>query len=213
MSIRAGEKIATCGPSGSGKTTLLLALLGMIQFEQGNICIDGLDLSDYSRAETRTKLNVITQDPFLVAGTIRFNVDPLQGASDAKIISALQKVRLWGKIKKEGGLDMAMKVTAWSQGQKQLLCLARAMVRKGKVLILDEATSSVDNETENFMQEIINAEFSTHTVLAVVHRLRFISYYDRIALLDNGILMEFDSPEALMSTDSQFKTLHDPGKL
>ncbi|EKV10615.1 ATP-binding cassette transporter [Penicillium digitatum PHI26] len=73
--------------------------------------------------------------------------------------------------------------------------------------------SSVDNETENFMQEIINAEFSTHTVLAVVHRLRFISYYDRIALLDNGILMEFDSPEALMSTDSQFKTLHDPGKL
>ncbi|KGO72305.1 ABC transporter, integral membrane type 1 [Penicillium expansum] len=213
MSIRAGEKIAICGPSGSGKTTLILALLGMIQFEQGNIRIDGFDLSDYSKAETRTKLNVITQDPFLVAGTIRFNVDPLEGASDDEIISALQKVRLWGKIEKEGGLDMAMKVTTWSQGQKQLLCLARAMVRKGKVLILDEATSSVDNETENFMQEIINTEFSTHTVLAVVHRLRFINHYDRIALLDNGVLMEFDSPEALMSTDSRFKTLHDSGNL
>lgn len=72
---------------------------------------------------------------------------------------------------------------------------------------------SVDNETENFMQEIINTEFSTHTVLAVVHRLRFINNYDRIALLDNGTLMEFDSPEALMSTDSRFKTLHDSGNL
>lgn len=72
---------------------------------------------------------------------------------------------------------------------------------------------SVDNETENFMQEIINTEFSTHTVLAVVHRLRFINHYDRIALLDNGTLMEFDSPEALMSTDSRFKTLHDSGNL
>ncbi|KAJ5869695.1 ABC transporter integral membrane type 1 [Penicillium solitum] len=213
MSIRAGEKIAICGPSGSGKTTLILALLGMIQFEKGTICIDGLDLSDYSRAEARTKLNVITQDPFLVAGTVRFNVDPFEEASDDEIISALQKVRLWGKIEKEGGLDMAMKVTTWSQGQKQLLCLARAMVRKGKVLILDEATSSVDNETENFMQEIINTEFSTHTVLAVVHRLRFINHYDRIALLDNGTLMEFDSPGALMSTDSRFKTLHDSGNL
>ncbi|KAJ5492161.1 ABC transporter integral membrane type 1 [Penicillium expansum] len=118
-----------------------------------------------------------------------------------------------GKIEKEGGLDMAMKVTTWSQGQKQLLCLARAMVRKGKILILDEATSSVDNETENFMQEIINTEFSTHTVLAVVHRLRFINHFDRIVLLDNGVLMEFDSPEALMSTDSRFKTLHDSGNL
>ncbi|KAJ5496675.1 ABC transporter integral membrane type 1 [Penicillium fimorum] len=213
MTIQAGEKIAICGPSGSGKTTLVLALLGMIQFEQGSIYIDGLDLSEHSRAETRTKLNVITQDPFLVAGTIRFNVDPLEGASDDEISSALQKVRLWGKIEKEGGLDMAMKVTTWSQGQKQLLCLARAMVRKGKVLILDEATSSVDNETENFMQEIINTEFSTHTVLAVVHRLRFVNQYDRIALLDDGVLLEFDSPRALMSTDSRFKTLHDSGNL
>ncbi|KAJ5177771.1 ABC transporter integral membrane type 1 [Penicillium coprophilum] len=233
MSIRPGEKIAICGPSGSGKTTLILALLGMIQFEQGNICIDGLDLSEHSKSEVRTKLNVITQDPFLVGGTIRFNVDPLEGASDDEIISALQKVRLWAKIEKEGGLDMAMKVTTWSQGQKQLLCFARAMVQKGNVLILDEATSrcvfshsteymerkltvhirSVDNETENFMQEIINTEFSTHTILAVVHRLRFINHYDRIALLDDGVLLEFDSPEALMSTDSRFKTLHDSGSL
>ncbi|OQE44692.1 hypothetical protein PENCOP_c002G03156 [Penicillium coprophilum] len=213
MSIRPGEKIAICGPSGSGKTTLILALLGMIQFEQGNIFIDGLDLSEHSKSEVRTKLNVITQDPFLVAGTIRFNVDPLEGASDDEIINALQKVRLWAKIEKEGGLDMTMKVTTWSQGQKQLLCFARAIVQKGKVLILDEATSSVDNETENFMQEIINTEFSTHTVLAVVHRLRFINHYDRIALLDDGVLLEFDSPEALMSTDSRFKTLYDSGNL
>ncbi|KAJ5799707.1 uncharacterized protein N7518_001775 [Penicillium psychrosexuale] len=111
---------------------------------------------------------------------------------------------------------MAMKVTTWSQGQKQLLCLARAMVPKGKVLILDEVTSKYRDREFHAMQEVINrfnTEFSTHTVLAVVHRLRFIHHYDRIALLDDGVMIEFGSPGALMSMNSRFNILHDSGNL
>ncbi|RAL16194.1 ABC transporter [Aspergillus homomorphus CBS 101889] len=208
ISIQAGEKIAICGPSGSGKTTLILALLRMVEIQEGSLSVDGHDLLSYPREEIRANLNVITQEPFLMAGTVRFNIDPLENASDEEIIKALQRLRLWDRVEKEGGLDMAMKPTSWSLGQRQLLCLARAMVRKSKVLILDEATSSVDHETEDIMQEVIETEFASHTVLAVMHRLRLVHRYDRVAVLNAGALVELDSPAALNSRDSLFRQLY-----
>ncbi|KAL2867379.1 P-loop containing nucleoside triphosphate hydrolase protein [Aspergillus lucknowensis] len=235
MSIRVGEKIAVCGPSGSGKTSLILALLGMVEVQEGTITIDGIDILEYSRAEVRRKLNVVTQDSFLIAGSVRFNIDPLQGVSDQKIVSALQSLGLWDRIEQDGGLDGIIKPNAWSQGQRELLCLARAMVPQGKLLILDEAMgryvhfvtchqkrgqcspsltySSVDDETEDTMQAAIDSESTSHTVLAAMHRLPHIHCYDRVILLVNGAVVEFDSPTALLAKQSRFKELYESGKM
>ncbi|KAL4798804.1 P-loop containing nucleoside triphosphate hydrolase protein [Aspergillus venezuelensis] len=211
MTITAGSKIAIVGSSGSGKTSLILSILRMIPVSQGSITIDGVDLSYHSASEIRTRLNVVTQEPFLVPGTVRFNIDPFESVPDESISAALQRLGLWTIIEEGGGLDMDMKASSWSVGQRQLLCLARAMVRQGRILILDEATSSVDPKTEEIMQDVLETVFSSHTILSVLHRLRYIHRYDRIAVLDAGNLVEFDSPTALLGRESRFKRLYSTG--
>ncbi|KAL4804941.1 P-loop containing nucleoside triphosphate hydrolase protein [Aspergillus unguis] len=214
LTITPGQKIAIVGSSGSGKTTLLLALLRMIEIQSGCIKIDGHDLTHYPRAEIRQRLNVITQEPFLVAGSLRFNIDPFGKSSDEALITVLKRVGLWDVIAKHGqentsgtGLDMQMNADTWSLGQRQLLCLARAMVRSGRVVLLDEAMSSVDHATETTMQSILETEFASHTVLSVIHRLRYVHRYDKVAVLDAGRLVEFDAPALLLDRDSRLREL------
>ncbi|OJJ73699.1 hypothetical protein ASPBRDRAFT_41400 [Aspergillus brasiliensis CBS 101740] len=221
MSIQPGQKIAICGPSGSGKTSLILTLLRMIPLRDGTMTIDGVDLTAYAASQIRPRLNIVTQDPLLLPGstgqgsTVRFNIDPFGSATDdATIIAALERLGLWTLIAADGGLDSEMKATAWSAGQRQLLCLARAMVRGAgptgpKVLILDEATSSVDPDTEAIIQDVLDTEFQDHTVLSVLHRLRYVSWYDRVAVLEGGVLVEFDAPEVLLAREeSRFARLY-----
>ncbi|KAM0458751.1 hypothetical protein ACHAPV_005740 [Trichoderma viride] len=208
LSIKAGDHVAICGRTGSGKTSLILSLLKMLEIVEGSISIDGVDISTLSNAEVRSRLNVVSQDPFILPGSIRFNVDPLNHASDEDITQALRRVRLWSIVEEQGGVDEEMDLSSWSAGQKQLLCFARAMVKRSKILILDEAMSSVDHEAEAIMQEIIDTDFKDCTVLAVMHRLEHIHRYGMAALFGNGKLLEYNDPETLLAGDTNLAKLY-----
>lgn len=141
LSIKSGEKIAICGPSGSGKSSLILSLFQMVDVRHGQIIIDGRDISEMNSEDVRSRMNVVPQEPFFMPGTIRFNLDPRQAASDEDIESSIRKVGLWERILADGGLSVELDSSDWSVGERQLLSLARAMVSKSPILILDEATS------------------------------------------------------------------------
>ncbi|KAH6713295.1 putative multidrug resistance protein, partial [Leptodontidium sp. MPI-SDFR-AT-0119] len=192
FSIRQGEKIGICGRTGSGKSTLLSVLLRILDMTSGTILIDGVDLKVVPREIIRSRIVTIPQEPFILSGTVRLNADPTSIASDNSIIAALVKFGLWDILSARGGLDAEMAANPLSQGQQQIFCLARAMLKpEAKILVLDEATSNVDAETDRTMQRLIREEFKDFTVLTVSHRMDTIMGSDRIAVLDGGRLVEF----------------------
>lgn len=141
LKIRPGQHIAICGSTGSGKTSLVSCLVQMMEVHQGQIMVDGVDVSKLRPQDLRSRLNVVPQDLVHLPGSLRTNIDPFQVASDDKIIASLMRVGLWDMVREQGGLEVEMDVAAWSTGQKQLLGLTRAMVRQSKILILDEIAS------------------------------------------------------------------------
>lgn len=176
--------------------------------EESSITIDGIDITKLPREIVRSRMNAIPQEPFFIRGTVRANADPYQEHSDLAIIQAIQKVHLWDLVSYKGGLDTTLDAKFFSHGQRQLFCLARAILRKSKVVILDEATSSVDTNSDHLMQKIIREEFKDCTIIAVAHRLDTILDFDRIALLSAGELKEFDTPRALLERPSAFRELY-----
>ncbi|MCJ1475167.1 hypothetical protein MMC13_003827 [Lambiella insularis] len=234
LSITAGEKIGICGRSGAGKSSLVLALFRMIELREGSIMIDGINIARLPREEIRSRINAIPQDPYFLSGTVRLSLDPYGTATDAAMVRALGRVNLWESIVAQGGLGGEMHSAMLSHGQKQLFCLARALLRPGRIVVLDEATSrlvldiifsqtrsesskhapltaahSVDKKTDDLMQRIIREEFQSRTVIVVAHRLDTIIDFDRIALLHNGKLIEYDKPTILLGRDSAFKRLYE----
>ncbi|OAA74978.1 ABC transporter, transmembrane domain, type 1 [Akanthomyces lecanii RCEF 1005] len=210
LSIKAGEKVAICGRSGSGKTSLILSLLHMIHIN-GELIIDDVDIHNIVPNELRALINIVPQEPFLMPGSVRQNVDPFEIANDGDIIASLKRLGLWERIEAAGGVDSDMPLTSWSVGERQLICMARAMVRKSPILILDEATSSVDHKTEEIMQEVLETEFAGKTVLSVVHRLGYIERYDKVVVLQKGELMEFDAPGSLLAQPSMLAAMKRAG--
>ncbi|KAE9373193.1 putative multidrug resistance protein [Stipitochalara longipes BDJ] len=208
MLIKPGQKIGICGRTGSGKSSLLSALLCLLDIESGTITIDGIDLRTVRRDILRERLIAIPQDPFILTGTVRLNLDPSSQHSSSSLISALTKVHLWAVIENRGGLECELNEHPLSQGQQQLFSLARAMLRRSKILILDEATSNVDAETDALMQRVIRDEFAGYTIVTVAHRLDTIMDADRVAVLEGGRLVEFGEPQVLLGRDSAFKRLH-----
>ncbi|EMC91438.1 hypothetical protein BAUCODRAFT_39613 [Baudoinia panamericana UAMH 10762] len=201
FSISAGEKVGICGRSGSGKSSLLLTLLRLLDNSSGTITLDDMDLSTIPRQTIRSRLTALPQEAITVPGTLRDNIDPLQLASDSAAEAALARVGLLDLVNQQGGLDASMTELSLSHGQLQLFAVARALLRKSKLLILDEMTGSVDTVTEELMMSIIKEEFRESTVIAVAHRLRTIGDFDRIIVLDKGRVVEMGKPGELLERE------------
>ena len=200
FSIQGGEKVGLIGRTGSGKTTILSALFRLVEAKNGCIEIDGINIATLGLERLRKSLAIIPQSPTLFEGTVRSNLLN-ESSSDEDLWNALEHAGLKAFVQsQEGQLDMKIEVEGGnlSQGQKQLLCMARAILAKPKILIMDEATASVDMEADSRIQELIRTEFKDTTVLTIAHRLATISEYDRIMVLDDGRIAEFDTPQALL---------------
>ena len=200
-SIKGGQKIGIVGRTGAGKSSLTVALFRIVEAAIGKIIIDGVDISKIGLHDLRKQLTIIPQDPVLFSGSLRMNLDPFNKYSDNDIWRALQLSNLHDFVKGlEEGLNFEVSEGGenLSVGQRQLVCLARALLRKTKVLVLDEATAAVDLETDDLIQNTIRNQFSDCTVLTIAHRLNTIMDYDKIMVLDKGELKEFDSPENLL---------------
>ena len=267
FSIDENQKIGIIGRTGSGKSTFLLCLMRILEIAKdesgkalGKIEIDGIDISTLGLYFLRKNLVVIPQDPFLLEGSLRHNIDPTSEFSDIEVMNALDKVEFWSTLKKEGksmrsnqtinsrqGLDKGPEppeVTAankrseqqsgqssseWagfkdlkmyiekngdnlSQGQRQLICIARALVQNPKILLMDEATSSLDHRTNDIIQKVIKYHLEKTTVLTIAHRLMTVIQYDKLIVLKNGNKVEEGSPSYLIEKQGYFWSLINEGE-
>ncbi|RZC91251.1 hypothetical protein C5167_027311 [Papaver somniferum] len=199
-----GHKIGIVGRTGSGKSTLIGALFRLVEPIEGKIIIDGVDISTIGLHDLRSRLGIIPQDPTLFNGTVRYNLDPLSQHTDQEIWEVLAKCQLRETVQeKEEGLDSSVQQDGvnWSMGQRQLFCLGRALLRGSQILVLDEATASIDNTTDAILQQTIRTEFKKCTVITVAHRIPTIMDSSMVLVLSDGKIMEYDEPMKLMKME------------
>ena len=211
VNVKAGEKIGVCGRTGSGKSTITLGLFRMLEHFEGRIFIDEIDIAKMSLRLLRSRLAIIPQDPILFQGTVRFNLDPRGLHADDALWRVLEVAQLKAAISAlDGGLEgvVAEGGENLSVGQRQLFCLARALLVKSRVLVMDEATANVDMETDKLIQEVVRSAFKEFTILTIAHRIDTILDSDRILVLDQGRVIECDTPEKLLAKkDGIFSSL------
>ncbi|KAH7677213.1 Xenobiotic-transporting ATPase protein [Dioscorea alata] len=208
--FQAGHKIGVVGRTGSGKTTLISALFRLVHPAEGRILIDGLDICTIGLKDLRMKLSIIPQEPTLFKGSIRNNLDPLGQYDDQKLWEAIRKCQLEPVIRSLPDLldsSICDDGENWSVGQRQLFCLGRVLLRRNKILVLDEATASIDSATDNIIQQIIKQEFSSCTVITIAHRVPTVIDSQMVMLLSYGEVVEYDKPSNLMQYDSYFSKL------
>ncbi|KAI7535175.1 ABC multidrug transporter-like protein [Hortaea werneckii] len=202
MHVQGGERIGVVGRTGAGKSTIMSTIFRLTELSGGSINIDGINIADIGLHDLRSRLAIIPQDPTLFRGTIRSNLDPFNEHTDLELWHALRQADLVGaeqSIEDEAGrihLDTAVEDEGlnFSLGQRQLLALARALVRNSQIIVCDEATSSVDFETDQKIQKTIVRSFKGRTLLVIAHRLKTIIGYDRILVMDQGNVAELDKP-------------------
>uniref|UniRef100_A0A8C3KTC7 ATP binding cassette subfamily C member 8 n=1 Tax=Chrysolophus pictus TaxID=9089 RepID=A0A8C3KTC7_CHRPC len=202
--ISPGQKIGICGRTGSGKSSFSLAFFRMVDTFEGRIIIDGIDIAKLPLQTLRSRLSIILQDPILFSGTIRFNLDPEKKCTDSMLWEALEIAQLKHVVKAlPGGLDAIVTEGGenFSQGQRQLFCLARAFVRKTSIFIMDEATASIDMATENILQKVVMTAFADRTVVTIAHRVHTILNADLVIVMKRGLILEYDKPEVLLEQE------------
>ncbi|KAF5451127.1 hypothetical protein F2P56_031420 [Juglans regia] len=206
-----GHKIGIVGRTGSGKSTLIGALFRLVEPASGKITVDGIDISKIGLHDLRSRLGIIPQDPTLFNGTVRYNLDPFSQHSDQEIWEVIGKCQLQESLLEKGkGLESLVVEhgSNWSVGQRQLFCLGRVLLRRRRLLMLDEATASIDNATDMILQKIIRTEFADHTVIIVAHRIPTVMDCTMILAISDGKLVEYDAPTKLMKReDSLFRQL------
>ncbi|KAF7515463.1 hypothetical protein G7054_g14560 [Neopestalotiopsis clavispora] len=218
LEIPAGSTVGICGRSGSGKSSLVACLLRMMEVgSDSRIEIDGIDITSLPRQAVRTAVAVVPQHPFFLKNTdVRHNLIPLGGSGgqqpdDNRILAVLQRLEMREAVERMGGLDSMLDMDRLSQGQRQLLCLARAVLAGKRIILLDEASSNVDERSERLIRQVIREQFVGCTVIAIAHRIGGVADFDRVAVMGGGKILEWDDPRALLSRDSEFKRLWDLG--
>ncbi|XP_005391137.1 PREDICTED: multidrug resistance-associated protein 1 [Chinchilla lanigera] len=208
--IEGGEKVGIVGRTGAGKSSLTLGLFRVNESAEGEIIIDGINIAKIGLHNLRFKITIIPQDPVLFSGSLRMNLDPFSQYSDEEVWTALELAHLKGFVSglpdklnhecAEGGENLSI-------GQRQLVCLARALLRKTKILVLDEATAAVDLETDDLIQSTIRTQFEDCTVLTIAHRLNTIMDYTRVIVLDKGEIRECGTPSDLLQQRGLFYSM------
>ncbi|XP_058197320.1 ABC transporter C family member 12-like isoform X3 [Rhododendron vialii] len=199
------QKVGIVGRTGAGKSSMLNALFRLVELEKGKILIDDCDTGKIGLTDLRKVLSIIPQSPVLLSGTVRFNLDPFSEHNDADLWEALERAHLKDVIRRNAlGLDAEVSEGGenFSVGQRQLLSLARALLRRSKILVLDEATAAVDVRTDSLIQRTIREEFKYCTMLIIAHRLNTIIDSDRILVLDAGQVIEYETPEKLLLNET-----------
>lgn len=182
----------------------------MLEIDSGSITIDDVDISKIPRQEVRSRLNTLSQETFFLHGSVRENIDPLETASDERIIEVLRAVSMWDYFESRDGLDGDVEEEKLSHGQRQLFCLARAIIKPGRILIIDEATSSMDSETDELIQRVLRKEFEGRTIITIAHKLHTVLDFDRVLLLEKGRIVETGNPQELLETEtSAFRALYE----
>jgi ABC-type multidrug transport system fused ATPase/permease subunit len=202
LQIQNGERIGIVGRTGAGKSTLVQTLFRIVEPPAGSVFIDDVDISSLPLEVLRSRIAIIPQDPILFSGTFRQNVDPFDQYSDAEVLNALKRSHLSHILEnlpqglqtpvQEGGCNLSV-------GQRQQVCLARALLRRAKILILDEATANVDTHTDALIQTTIQNEFAGCTLLTIAHRLNTVMHCDRVVVMQSGRIVECASPRELMA--------------
>ncbi|KAG0056681.1 hypothetical protein BGZ83_003924 [Gryganskiella cystojenkinii] len=209
--IEPGHKVGVVGRTGAGKSSLIQALFLLSELDGGQIILDGIDTTTLGTADFRPQIAIIPQDPVLFQGTFRYNLDPLAKHTEQELWQVLETSDLKAYVQsQEGGLDAMVSAHGenLSVGQRQLVCLSRALLAKSKIVVLDEATASVDLATDALIQKAIRIDFAHSTVVTVAHRINTIIDYDRILVMHQGQVAEYDTPRNLLSNpDSVFSNM------